>query len=73
MWNHFVGVLTILTVQRFIGERKWSGHLQEVGKVRRGPKGVPITLLERFTVIGYQGTTFVSFYRKSVGVLQDVL
>ena len=27
------------TVQRLIGERKWSGDLKEVGNMRRGPKG----------------------------------
>jgi len=73
LWNHFAGVLTILIVQRLIGERKWSGRLQEVWKVRRGPKGVPSTLPKRFTVIGSQETAFVSFYRKFAGVLQDVL
>ena len=35
--------------------------------------GVPNTLSESFTVIGSQEVTFVSFYRKSAGVLQDVL
>jgi len=35
------------TVQRFIGEMKWSGCLQEVGKVWRGPKG-PLAPFYRF-------------------------
>ena len=34
--------------------------------------GVPNTLPESFTKFGYQETSFVSFYRKSAGVLQDV-
>jgi len=35
-------------------------------------QGVPDTLPESFTEFGYQETSFVSFYRKSAGVLQDV-
>ena len=39
--SNFVKIIysCALTVQRLIGERKWGRHLQEVGKVRRGPKG----------------------------------
>jgi len=35
-------------------------------------QGVPNTLPESFTKVGYQETSFVSFYRKSARVLQDV-
>ena len=58
-----------LTVQRWIGERKC---LEEVGKVQRGPKGSLTPFPESFTEFGYQETSFVSFYRKSAGVLHDV-
>jgi len=34
--------------------------------------GAPNTLPESFTEFGYQETSFVSFYRKSAGVLRDV-
>ena len=33
---------------------------------------VPSILLDSFTMIGSHETHFVSFYRKSAGVLQDV-
>ena len=36
-------------------------------------KEVPNTLPKSFTEFGYQKTSFMSFYKKSVGVLQDVL
>jgi len=35
--------------------------------------GVPNTLPESFTKFRYQETSFVSFYRKFAGILQDVL
>ena len=46
--------------------------MQEVGKVRRGPKG-SLAPFQRFTEFGYQETAFLRFYRKSAGVLHDVL
>ena len=36
-------------------------------------EGVPNTLAESLTKFGSQETVFMSFYRKSAGVLQDVL
>ena len=33
---------------------------------------VPNTIPKSFSKFGYQETSFVSFYRKSAGVLQDV-
>lgn len=56
-------------MQKLIGERKWSRCLQEVGKVRRGSEGSQHPSRE------FHGleTAFVRFYRKSTGVLQDVL
>ena len=45
---------------------------RRLGRLEEGLRG-PSTLPESFIEFGYQETSFVSFYRKFAGVLQDVL
>jgi len=58
----------------YCAEVDWQEEM--LGGGREGSErayGVPNTLPKSFTEFCYQETSFVSFYRKSAGVLQDVI